>query len=180
MTPFCFSATLAPHPGFPTPEMDAIEVAGILKDAALCLDYTLRGNLSAFLFPAPEQALDAERLWAHSCCEVFLATAGGRAYREYNFSPNGQWAVFDFSGYRQRVEPPSLPAPRTYWRHTPAALCLRLELPAAALPVPPLRMALAVVLEARDGRLLYQALRHPPGAPDFHHPSSFTLNLVPI
>jgi hypothetical protein len=179
MTPLHFSAALLPHPDLPAPEMVAVEVAGALEDTGLRLEYTLRGNLSAFLFPAPPQELDAKRLWAHSCCEVFLATAGSRAYREYNFSPSGQWTVFDFSGYRLRAESPPLPAPRTHWRRTSTALVLRLELPAAALPVAPLRLALAVVLEARAGGLFYHALRHPPEMPDFHHPSGFMLDLVP-
>ncbi|MDR3157733.1 MAG: DOMON-like domain-containing protein [Zoogloeaceae bacterium] len=177
MTPIRFSATLSPHPDFPAPDV-AVDVAGIWEDADLRLEYTLRGKLSAFLFPAPGQELDPGRLWAHSCCEVFLATADSCAYREYNFSPNGQWAVFDFSDYRQRAEStPALAAPRTQWQHTPAALHLCLELPAAALPAAPLRLALAVVLETRAGRLAYYALRHPPGAPDFHHPSCFTFHL---
>ncbi|MDR0737145.1 MAG: hypothetical protein LBF51_10055 [Zoogloeaceae bacterium] len=179
MTPIRFSAALLSHPDFPAPEMEAVEAAGVLADTGLHLDYTLRGRLSAFLFPAPEQELDAERLWAHSCCEVFLATTGSPAYREYNFSSSGQWAVFDFSGYRQRVASPPLPMPRMHWQSTPAVLNLRLDLPAAALPAAPLRLALAVVLETAEGRLAYHALQHPPGSPDFHHHSGFTLDLAP-
>jgi len=44
---------------------------------------------------------------------------------------------------------------------------------------PALRVALAAVIEEQDGRLAYWALRHPPGNPDFHHPESFTLELLP-
>jgi hypothetical protein len=179
MTPIRFSAVLLPHPDSCAPEMAAVEVTGDLEDAGLRLDYSLRGNRAAFLFPAPGQQLDIARLWAHSCCEVFLASAGHRAYREYNFSPSGQWAVFDFSDTRQpaALPPPALPAPAASWQYAPAALNLRLHLPLAALPAAPLQLALAVVLEGADGRLAYWALRHPPGAPDFHHPDQFALRL---
>jgi len=42
---------------------------------------------------------------------------------------------------------------------------------------PALRLALAAVIEEKDGRLGYWALRHPPGKPDFHHPEGYTLEL---
>jgi hypothetical protein len=38
-------------------------------------------------------------------------------------------------------------------------------------------LALAAVLEDRDGRLSYWALEHPSERPDFHHPNSFVLEL---
>ncbi|MDR2625108.1 MAG: hypothetical protein LBC37_02110 [Zoogloeaceae bacterium] len=176
MKPIPLSAVLLPHPDFPAPDV-AVDVAGFWEDMGLRLEYTLRGALSAVLFPAPGQELDAERLWAHSCCEVFVATEKRRAYREYNFSPNGQWAIFDFSAYRQRAEsPPALPAPRTQWQSAADALHLSLVL---LLPAAPLRLALAVVLETRAGHLAYYALRHPPGAPDFHHRTNFMRHLLP-
>ena len=40
-----------------------------------------------------------------------------------------------------------------------------------------LKIALAAVIEDRDGRLSYWALRHAPGKPDFHHPSAFALEV---
>jgi excinuclease ABC subunit B len=39
------------------------------------------------------------------------------------------------------------------------------------------RLAVATVVEARDGGLSYWALRHPLGPPDFHHPDGFALQL---
>ncbi|MDR2365031.1 MAG: DOMON-like domain-containing protein [Zoogloeaceae bacterium] len=165
MTSIRFSAALLPHPDSPVSEADAVTVAGAWsKENGLRLNYRLCGDLLAFLFPVPGQKLDANRLWAHSCCEVFLATAGRSAYREYNFSRSGQWAAFDFSGYRQPapLSPRPLPAPEMRWQDTPAA---------------PLRLAIAVVLERLEGRFAYWALRHPPGLPDFHHPVQFALIL---
>ncbi|MBE0621784.1 MAG: hypothetical protein IH605_14415, partial [Burkholderiales bacterium] len=40
-----------------------------------------------------------------------------------------------------------------------------------------LRLALAAVIEDAAGVLSYWALRHPPGAPDFHHPHAYALEL---
>lgn len=41
----------------------------------------------------------------------------------------------------------------------------------------PWRLALSAVIEETDGTKSYWALRHPPGAPDFHHPDCFALTL---
>ncbi len=43
----------------------------------------------------------ADELWKTTCCELFVYDGGGR-YREFNFSPSGQWAGYVFSGYRNR------------------------------------------------------------------------------
>jgi hypothetical protein len=41
------------------------------------------------------------------------------------------------------------------------------------------RFGLSVVIEERDGRCSYWALKHPPGKPDFHHPGGFLLEIDP-
>ena len=43
----------------------------------------------------------------------------------------------------------------------------------------PLRIALAAVVEARDGSRSYWALRHPAPSPDFHHANGFAIALPP-
>ena len=39
------------------------------------------------------------------------------------------------------------------------------------------QMGLSAVLEETDGTKSYWALAHPPGAPDFHHPDCFALDI---
>jgi hypothetical protein len=38
-------------------------------------------------------------------------------------------------------------------------------------------LAISAVIEETNGTKSYWALAHPPGAPDFHHPDCFTLQL---
>ena len=45
--------------------------------------------------------------------------------------------------------------------------------------MPPLGLGLSTVVEDNHGRLSYWALRHPSGKPDFHHPDTFALEIVP-
>ncbi|MDR2637647.1 MAG: hypothetical protein LBB55_04850, partial [Zoogloeaceae bacterium] len=106
---------------------------------------------------------------------------GSQAYREYNFSPSGEWAGYAFSAYRQRMETPChLPAPIVCTgRRTQdgAELEARLPLDRLASANLPFHAALATVLEFSDGRLAYYALHHPAGQADFHHADSFILPL---
>ncbi|MDR3054506.1 MAG: DOMON-like domain-containing protein [Zoogloeaceae bacterium] len=172
--------SLLPHPDFPAPAMTGVEVALDWQNTELRLDYRLTGDLSTLILPTPQTPLDPQRLWAHTCCEIFLAQPASPAYREYNFSPSGQWAAYGFSAYRQKSAWENPPAPRMEWRRENDELLLQVTLPVAAfLSTASPQLALSVVLEFTDGRLAYYALQHPAGAPDFHHRSSFTLNLTP-
>lgn len=148
-----------------------------LPDGGLSLSWRLEGDIDGVRVPAAGSALPRERLWAHTCCELFVARKGGEAYREFNFSPGGQWMAFDFSTYRQRAVDPQLPAPRLSLSRERAALTLAVALPAACLPAGACRLALTAVVELADGSHRYWALRHPPGRPDFHHRDGFALVL---
>lgn len=172
-------AGLTGHPDNPPGFTQRIGVTLLLKpDGSLTLAYSIHGPIGMLRIPGPDRPAPPDALWQTTCCELFVATGDGR-YREFNFSPSGQWAVYDFAAYRKPVEIP-LPCPAPTLRSDRDADRLRLAatLPTAALPGGDLlTCALAVVVEAHDGRRGYWALTHPPGKPDFHHPGSFTLCL---
>jgi hypothetical protein len=172
-----FSVRLEPHPDCAASGF-TVRVAGAWDGACLELVYALEGDLDALLILSPETPVEPDRLWAHSCFEVFMAeSAGVCMYREYNFSSSGQWAGYAFSGYRKRIGC-EIPAPENpCWRRESRALSLAVRLPVRS-DNRILRLALSAVLELADGRLHYFALCHPPGAPDFHHPCNFTLSLT--
>jgi len=146
-------------------------------DGALALVWQLDGDPAALRIPDATLILPPERLWAHTCVELFVATAGGPAYREFNFSPNGQWMRFDFSAYRQRIASPAGPAPRIDTRCGEGGLAMRVHVPSDQLPSGELTVALTAVVEHADGSHTYWALRHPAGRPDFHHRDGFALAL---
>lgn len=173
-------ATLAGHPDNPPGLAQRIGVTLLLKpDGALRLAYSIHGASSFMRIPSPEYPAPPDALWRTTCCELFVGTGDGAGYREFNFSPSDQWAVYDFSGYRKPVEIP-LPCPAPTVRSTRSPRCLQLDatLSPAALPAGNLLpCAFAVIVEAHDGRLGYWALAHPAGRPDFHHRDGFTLIL---
>ena len=172
-------ATLTGHPDNPRGLDHRVGVTLLLKpDGSLTLAYAIHGPIGLLCIPGPDRPAPPDALWQTTCCELFVGTGDDR-YREFNFSPSGQWAVYDFSAYRKPVEIP-LPCPAPTLESGYEANRLRLDatLPAAALPAGEiLTCALAVIVEAHDGRRGYWALAHPSGKPDFHHRGGFTLCL---
>jgi len=128
----------------------------------------------------------ADALWKHTCFEAFVAAAdtpGYTGYHEFNFSPSRAWAIYRFSAYRDGMSSAEIdPAPEISVRRSDEGLELesvvRLGRLADLHGARHLRIALAAVVEEESGRLSYWGLRHPPGKPDFHHPSGFALELT--
>ena len=169
------SAALARHPAAPCAALTGIQVHLARDKKLLKVVYMLEGDIARLRIPSPRAPRVAERLWQHTCCEIFIAREGAPGYREFNLSPSGEWAAYAFDDYRQRgrdVEPVD---PGIRVKHEPR----RLEL-AASVPIAEngkLRIGLSVVVEEDGGQLSYWALRHAPGKPDFHHADAFALEL---
>jgi hypothetical protein len=141
--------------------------------------------VSALRLPPAGKGGAADGLWQHSCFEAFAAVSGEVAYREFNFSPSGQWAAYRFGGERVRdlaaeaLHP--APPPSLRFEHSASALRLRVALPLGSLPPLKPRQALLLglnaVIEDASGDLSYWAVRHPKPQPDFHDPGGRALRL---
>ncbi len=146
-------------------------VAGSLK-----VVFSLEGDLDQLVLPPPVSVRRGDKLWQHTCFEMFVS-ARLPAYREFNFSPSGEWATYAFRGYREAVDGDPGPVRSLAIRLSKAAPQLELE---AVLPMAGrerLAVGVSAVMESKSGALSYWALRHPPGKPDFHHPEAFALAL---
>lgn len=168
------------HPAHPASPRLSVR-AGVKQsaDGNLQLTYCITTPSGALKIPPPVAPGFADELWQHTCCEAFIAPASGRAYREFNFSPSGAWAVYDFSDYRQRRSW-ALPAQGLQVTATARAdgLMLSVTLPSTWLPAADAwRIGLTVVLETTDGDKSWWALTHTAAQPDFHPLASFTLAL---
>ena len=168
------------HPAAPCPPALRVSASATLTaDGALALRYEVLGDMNTLLIPAPLPPGAADGLWQHTCCEAFVAGADGEAYREFNFSPSGQWAVYGFSACRERDAGyhPSV-APTVAFQRLPDgfrldALLARELLPAASR----FHVGLTAVIEAAAGGNSYWALAHCAARPDFHLRQSFVLTL---
>jgi len=133
--------------------------------------------------PAAARTGPVDGLWQHTCFEVFLGVPGEAQYREYNFSPSGQWAVYAFRAWRERVEDfAPAAAPEIHITREDGVLVVEAHVPAELLPTVPagsdLQVNLAAVVERKDGQLEYWTLRHVAAQPDFHARETFVLTLA--
>jgi hypothetical protein len=166
---------LVPHPRTPGRAVRGVRAAAArTPQGTLALRYRIEADLERLRIPPPCAPAPGERLWQHLCCEVFVAPAGAGSYREFNFSPSGEWSAYAFQGYREGG-PLAVPDPGIAVRTDGQAL----ELSAAVeVEAAKLRVALCVVIEDLDGALSYWALRHPAPRPDFHHADGFALEIA--
>jgi hypothetical protein len=173
--------TLVCHPRTPSEAIEGIHaLVGVAPDNTLTLLFALQGDLSCLRIPDVRSSGRADGLWRHTCFEAFVMADKGPGYREFNLSPSGEWAAYDFRGYRDGGALESASAPTIVVRR----MLNRLELEAqidrdSILQGRSLRLGLSAVVEDTDGARSYWALQHPPGEPDFHHAESFTLQPGP-
>ena len=144
-------------------------------------------RLGKLAIPAPvpeaQRASTVDGLWQHTCFEVFLGVPGEPQYREYNFSPSGQWAVYAFRAWREREQDfAPAAAPEITCTQEDRTLVLEACLPPELLPTVPagtdLQVNLAAVIERKDGQFEYWTLRHVAAQPDFHARDTFVLTLA--
>lgn len=183
---------LSPHPATPGSAVRGVVVTvGGTRAGGLSFLFEVDAPAGAVLIPSPVAACGEPRdgLWQHSCLEVFLARDGDSAYREFNFSPSGEWAAYAFSTLRQRDA-----AAEAAWRSRPESTFVArpngFSLSATLLPhhLPEgsgaLQVGLSAVLETAAGEsppgCSYWALNHPAAQPDFHHRAAFALTLDPL
>src|SRR5215831_18468784 len=95
---------LSPHPASPRGPVRELGVSVGRDGGLLVLTYSLTGDLDAVLLPPPAPPERTDELWRHTCFEAFLARAGA-GYLEFNLSPSGQWAAYEFERYRVGMRP---------------------------------------------------------------------------
>ena len=173
------SFTLTCHPQTPSQSIREIDVViEEAKSGSLMLTFCLVGDISGLSIPESRSPRRADHLWQHTCFEAFVMEGEGPEYREFNFSPSAEWAVYDFRAYRNGGVLENELAPGIVVQKTVDRLELGAEIGQDLLPHDrPLRLGLSAVVEDAAGKLSYWALRHPPGKPDFHHADAFTIRL---
>jgi hypothetical protein len=134
--------------------------------------------MTRFLVPeAADEPRRRDNLWQSTCFECFLKEEGQETYQEWNFSPSGDWAAYDFEAEREGMEIADVANPpyvrvedNLSWWGLGATIAIPAE--------PRFRIALSAVIEEQGGRRSFWALHHPGVQPDFHHPDCFTARLA--
>lgn len=170
---------LQPHPDGRTPQVEvAARVHSLPNSRCVVFAYEVRGAIDSIVLPRRGRApTRADNLWQTTCFEAFCRTGDEAGYREFNFSPSGDWAVYDFTSYRTRGPDPRV-GQEMVVAFMPHDDIVVLEGIVAARDVASMTTwRPTAVIEEVDGTKSYWALAHPPGAPDFHHPDCFALHI---
>lgn len=174
---------LIPHPDTPCPHVASIAVeASRPGPGLLALSYGLAGALGELHLPPRAASRRTDELWRRTCFEAFVMAGAGEAYVEINVAPSTEWATYRFDRYREGMRGAGESGqPRIEVQTAGDRFELRVVLDLAGLsgwPIDaPWRLGLSAVIETAEGARSYWALAHPPGPPDFHHPSAFAIEL---
>ena len=94
------------HPDTPAKAVRAVavEVSLSLEDG-FALRYIVGGSIADLVLPHGEGELviadsATDGLWESTCFEAFLTEEGQPDYTEFNYSPDGRWACYQFDDYR--------------------------------------------------------------------------------
>ena len=173
------------HGDVGTPAIESVEFdIARLPDGRVEISYMLFGDPSAIAIPPRVPPERADRLWEHSCCELFVKAADRDAYFEFNFSSSTQWAAYRFSDYRSGMElARGVSAPEIALRVAPGSTILTAKVDLSRVPGLPegadWPVGISAIIEGRDGGKSYWALKHPSrDKPDFHHPDCFAMVLA--
>lgn len=128
--------------------------------------FRLEGHIPAINLPQRTTPERRDNLWKTTCFEIFWQPLGDTWYREFNLSPSGQWAAYDFDSFREGMRDAPVDAIAIACSHDESGLVLEASI-AAALP-DPAQVALNAIVEHPDGSLQFWALAFAPGKPEFH------------
>ena len=148
-----------------------------ITNDTLRIEYDLSGLNRPVDLPAPSpNPARRLQLWRHTCFELLWGPIHHPNYWELNASPAGHWNILALADYRRGMTEERRIAARIRTQRRPQGLSLSCTVPVAALePLGPYRLAPAAIIRLADGQRTFWAMHHPGDAPDFHHPSSFTL-----
>ena len=97
------TVALTCHPTTPCGAVRGIQVE-IRRASGHCSGAALRSRRRSeppAAFPLDSTPRRADKLWQHTCFELFCTAGATTAYYELNFSPSSEWAIYRFDAYRE-------------------------------------------------------------------------------
>ena len=155
-----------------------------IEGTKLILNFDIFGPLETLLVHSQAQIPKfRDNLWKETCFELFCARPNENSYREFNLSPSGDWAVYDFRSYRVVANPKVEGTPQSIvLGHEVRQCACKVELGSDLLPAgcaswQDLEFGIAAVLELRNGQISHWAPSHPKPVADFHYRANFKFKI---
>lgn len=150
--------------------------------------FVAQRSAPAALHPAARPGKFLAELWRYDVAELFVATADGSRYFEWNLASNGAWWSCEFSAPREREEEVDI-APPGVVTHAElaedggwvAAMAIPLEILRARVGFGiRSRVNVTFILDSPTQKFL-SAVGLPADPPDFHQPGNFSqANFQPL
>ena len=152
------------HPDAPAGAISSVDAELERLESGAVAIFRLLGDIARLVVPAPAAPVGSDNLWRTTCFELFVS-GEGNSYREYNFSPSGQWAAYQFDDYRAGMR--DIPADiecELFQEKNELQLSVKIR---GEFPNPA-HVGLTAVVEETDGAIRYWSTAFAPGKPDFH------------
>jgi hypothetical protein len=156
--------SLVRHPDAPSGAIQSIDAELERLPGGAIATFKVRGDMAKLITPPPAEPRRSDDLWRTTCFELFVADEGA-GYREYNFSPSGAWAAYEFGDYRAGMAN-ARAGVETEMYQTDSELQFSAKIEAEFLN--PVLVGLTAVIEETDGQIRYWSTAFAPGKPDFH------------
>jgi hypothetical protein len=169
--------SLIHHPQTPPRDVGGVTAECSISASRVTLLFRVDGSETLALPPlrSPQRR---DGLWRKTCFEMFVRMDNVERYFEFNLSPSSEWAAYAFDDYRQGMKPVDIAkAPQIKRGASASSLVLEAQLEISEIIRGAVKIGLSAVIDETDGTKSYWALAHPPGEPDFHHPTCFALTL---
>ena len=156
--------SLVRHPDTPPGAIHSVEAELQRVPAGAVATFRAIGDISRLTMPPPAPPVRTDELWRTTCFELFVAGVGS-SYREFNLSPSGAWAAYEFSDYRHGMRNAEAQVEiETSYDNKLLTVVAKIdsEFPVAA------SVGLTAVIEEADGAIRYWSTAFAPGKPDFH------------
>lgn len=158
------------HPSCPTGPINAASAKITATTEGCEVEFRLSGGVDAIVMPQAGPSVRTDDLWKTTCFEIFWQPENGSYYREFNLSPSGRWAAYDFDSFREGMRDAPVQAIALSTAHGSAngegELVLKAVI-ASELPTPA-RVALNAIVEHQGGELQFWALAFDEGKAEFH------------
>lgn len=155
---------LVRHPDTPPGAINMIDAELRRIPGGAVATFKAIGDTSSLVIPAPAPPTRTDELWKATCFEIFVSDRDG-SYREYNLSPSGAWAAYQFDGYRLGMH--DLNAQVEIETSIDNKILLVTAKIESEFPLPA-HVGLTAVIEEADGAIRYWSTAFEPGKPDFH------------
>jgi hypothetical protein len=159
--------SLVRHPDTPPGAVHAIDAELVRVAAGAVATFSVVGDIARLVVPPAAAPERTDELWRTTCFELFLAGEGS-SYREFNLSPSGAWAAYEFDDYRSGMRDADA---QVEIEISHANKSLQLVAKIGSEFANPTAIGLTAVIEETDGVIRYWSTGFAPGKPDFHAPA---------